>query len=403
MVLMLVDGLGYDAISSEATPNLHAYAAKYTFRPMRPVLGYSDTQRAVLFTGQFPDRIGYWMQYRFSTPEKSPWRNLGALSILDALPIEFPRKVFKFGLSASLLKLQTRNSGYDDLNIHNIPFRVLPWFAPTLPKSAYAPRVFGKVPTIFDRMRESGRPFGIVRTDTVGKFALLASITRQMDRLRQKINDLRDDTSFVYFYIHTPDMFAHRFGIRGPKFWDELKTVDEAFPVLIDALKARFGAETQVVLVSDHGMNQTEEFVNYQHLVTHPSFGKDFVVALDSTTVRFRYLTPQGGKIARNLMEDSGKGYFVSRDELRELGVSFPGEYYGDDIYLLRPGISIYPNYHSLLKPLAMHAYHPDGADQQAIALFIGDDVSERAQPAENLSMNDIYPIVCASLGLDGV
>jgi hypothetical protein len=54
---------------------------------------------------------------------------------------------------------------------------------------------------------------------------------------------------------------------------------------------------------------------------------------------------------------------------LRELHLDFDGRLYGDEIYLLDPGTAIFPNFHSLLRPKAMHAYHPDDADQHGIAL----------------------------------
>jgi hypothetical protein len=249
-------------------------------------------------------------------------------------------------------------------------------------------------------MCDANRPQGIIRSDTVDKLTLLKSIETQLPRLQRQIAALPEGTSFAYFYIHTPDMFAHRNGLRAPAYRDEVRKVDAALPGLFERLKQRMGADTQIVLVSDHGMNHTERFADYQRLVNHPRAGKDFVPALDSTMVRFRYLTPQGRGIARELMGAGGNGRFLSDDEKRELGVAFPGEAYGDDLYLLEPGFSIYPNYHSLLRPLAMHAYHPDVPDQQAIAFFIGDDVSERGAQNANLAMNDIFGIVCASLGV---
>lgn len=394
LMLMLIDGLGYDFVTAEATPNLSRYAGSYAMRPLRPALGYSDCQRAVLFCGLPPDRIGYWMLYRFARPSDSPWRELGRLAFLDGAPVELPRKGLKLGLSASLMRLQARRKGYSDLTLHNIPFRALPWHAPTLRRPVYAPHALGDAPTVFDLLREAKRPFAIVRSDTVGQLGLLRPVKGHIRRLLSAIRGLDRSTSFVYFYLHTPDMFAHRHGIRGPRFWEELKEADQAIATIIEAAKERLGPDTQVVLTSDHGMDHTERFVSFRHLIMHPAFGKDYVAALDSTMVRLWYLTPDGARKARPLVESSGAGGFLTLEERRTLGVDFPGEQYGDDVYLLRPGASIYPNYHSVLKPLAMHAYHPSEPDQRAVALFIGDRIAELAPDSGELHMADILPII---------
>ncbi|MDH4178112.1 MAG: hypothetical protein OEV72_11050, partial [Thermoleophilia bacterium] len=62
-------------------------------------------------------------------------------------------------------------------------------------------------------------------------------------------------------------------------------------------------------------------------------------------------------------------GRFLSAVELRELHLAFDGRLYGDEIFLLEPHTAIFPNFHSLLRPRAMHAYHPEGDEQQGIAI----------------------------------
>ena len=402
VVRLLVDGLGYEFITDENTPNLRKLANASPFYPVRPALGYSDCQRAVLFTGQPPDRIGYWMLYRFANPSQSPWKDLGKLSFWDSLPGELPRKIFKFGLSRSVLKLAARRGPFPDLDVHNLPFRALPWHAPTLRKSMYAPDPFAGVPTIFDRLRQADQAFGLVRSDTVNKLALFRYVTGYLPRMLREINDLDESVRFIYIYLHSPDMFAHRHGIRGPRFWNELKNIDSAIVEILDAARHKMGTDTQMVVTSDHGMSHTEKFVSFQSLITHRGFGRDFVAGIDSTMVRLWYLNEDGRRDARSIVESSDTGHFLTKTERVDMGVDFPGDHYGDDIYLLRPDISIYPNFHSLLKPLAMHAYHPQEPNQRAIALLIGDGLAEHAPDKAELQMSDLSPIMEAALGLEG-
>ncbi len=400
VVLMLVDGLGYDFVSPGTTPWLASRSREYPLRPMRPVLGYSDCQRAVLFTGERPDRMGYWMLYRFARPAESPWRWLGTLSALDDLPADLPRKALKFGLSASVLKLASRWSRQGDLGIHNMPFRALPWLRPTLKDSMYSPGGLGATPTIFDRLRAAELPFGIIRSDVFGTWDLLKPADQLLPRLLGRINGLPGDLAFLYVYLHTPDMYAHRYGIKGAQFQAELARADGAIAAMVEAIRDRLGPDAQIVIVSDHGMDHTERSISFQHLVRHRGLGKDFVVALDSTMVRVMYLRPSARGAVRDLIESSGAGRFLTPEERRHLGVDFPPEHYGEDIYLLGPGASIYPNFHSLMRPLAMHAYHPDVQDQRAIALFLGDRVAESVHARHVLDMPDIFPVLSSVLGL---
>ena len=52
-------------------------------------------------------------------------------------------------------------------------------------------------------------------------------------------------------------------------------------------------------------------------------------------------------------------GSFLSKADLRHIICSSADRLYGDEIYLLEPGIGIFPNFHSYIKPKAMHAYEP--------------------------------------------
>ncbi len=50
---------------------------------MRPLLGYSDSIRAAIFTGRYPDETGYWMEYCYR-PGSTPLAPYARLSALDA-------------------------------------------------------------------------------------------------------------------------------------------------------------------------------------------------------------------------------------------------------------------------------------------------------------------------------
>ena len=58
--------------------------------------------------------------------------------------------------------------------------------------------------------------------------------------------------------------------------------------------------------------------------------------------------------------------------ELSSFRINFPHNLYGDDIFLLDQGYSIYPNFMSWAKPKAMHAYDPGYKEQRGFIILHG-------------------------------
>jgi predicted AlkP superfamily pyrophosphatase or phosphodiesterase len=400
VVLILVDGLGFDQVSESKTPFLAGFARKGALKPLRPVLGYSDAQRVALLTGKAPDEAGYWMQYRFCDAGQSPWRMLSVLSPIDRAPGDFLRRNFKFALSATLMKAVARRSRYSDLNIHNMPFRALRWHRPTLPASELSGSEIAGTPTLFSLLRRAGRRYAIVKTDSLWALLRTTSVSKLLPGVLGRIAKTPGGTALLYVYVHTPDLYAHRFGLKDCRFDAEVSRVDSALGEIVTAARQRLGSETQTVAVSDHGMDHTGRFIDFNDLVMHPRFGKDFIAGIDSTMVRLYYLNQDGRRVARTLVETSGAGTFLTPEQRGGLGVNFPAEAYGEDIYLLKPGISIYPNFHSLLRPLAMHAYHPETPDQQAFTVYEGESLASLRAHRGTLRMQDIFAAVRAALRL---
>jgi predicted AlkP superfamily pyrophosphatase or phosphodiesterase len=203
-------------------------------------------------------------------------------------------------------------------------------------------------------------------------------------------------------YIHHPDLLSHRYGWRHERTGAEVRRVDEALKTLVAAVTARLGPDLETVIVSDHGMDDTKTFLDFSDLVTHPDFGKKFVVALDSTMVRAIYLDSSGARTVRDRLA-TVPGRFLTKEDRIRFGIDFPANWYGEDIFLLKEGASIYPNFHSLLRPLSMHAYDPALESQTAFAYAAG-ATAERAiaeAAAQGpLAMNHLFPVFARTIGV---
>ena len=112
--------------------------------------------------------------------------------------------------------------------------------------------------------------------------------------------------------------------------------------------------------------------ISIQDLLHHPAFPDRFFMALDATMVRLWFLDEDERLRSeiRDRVASRYPGRFLSTDDLAAYHLQFRGRLYGDEIYLLKPGVGIFPNYHSYIKPKAMHAYEPTDRDQWGI--FVG-------------------------------
>jgi hypothetical protein len=118
--------------------------------------------------------------------------------------------------------------------------------------------------------------------------------------------------------------------------------------------------------------------------------------------VRAIYLDSSGVITVRDRLA-TVPGRFLTKEDRIRFGTDFPADWYGEDIFLLNEGVSIYPNFHSLLRPLSMHAYDPALESQTAFAYASG-ATAERAiaetAAQKPLEMNHLFPVFARILGV---
>jgi len=388
VLVILVDAFRYDYLSEKCTPFIYSICKQGFYAPLRPILGFSDAIRATIFTGTYPDVHNYWIMYRYS-PETSPFRMFKALKFIDYIPIGLLKRGIKFVLSATLCKFLGEIYDYHELTVRNIPFNIIHFFDFTSKKSILFPRVLNGLPTLFDVLR-----------DHDVKFTYLDS-TKLRGRLLHDLRMLNPDVQVIIAYLHYLDYAAHRHGLNSPHFWVQIKNIDETIKSIVNSAKQRFGNKLNVIIFSDHGMAQTTEFLNFERFMHHKKFGEEFLFFLDSTMVRLWYINPNVKEEVRRVFHRLGYGTFLSEKEKKELRINFNHRYYGDDIYLIKPGFSIFSNFISLLKPKAMHAYHPKYDHQLGIAIFSGEEFESIKQDIKFTELVDIMPTILDVLGLE--
>ena len=175
--------------------------------------------------------------------------------------------------------------------------------------------------------------------------------------------------------------------------------MDKTVEGIIRESKEKLGKELNVLIMSDHGMVDTTKFIDLRTLTNDNKFGKDYLLFLDSTMIHIWYLNQERKDWIRGRIEDLRCGRFLSEIEREELKVNFNNRYYGDEVYLLEPGYSIFPNFMSWLKPYSMHAYHPD--DKTQLGIVILDKVKLDWQTINIAQIVDLAPTILDTLGVD--
>jgi hypothetical protein len=381
LLYVLVDAVRHDYVTPTRTPFLAASGERQGFARMRPLLGYSDSIRAAIFTGAYPDETGYWMEYCYR-PESTPLARYARLAPLDAMPWDFARRGVKFVLSQTAVRRTAAQHGYEHLSLRHMPFRALSQFDWTLRHDMSAAGELG-APSIFDRLTAAGLPWTYLDGSKLGTQTLL-----------ERLDNLAPETAFTFVYLHQVDMASHLFGIRSRLFERTLRRTDELAAGVVERATRRIPG-LEVAVFSDHGMSPVDRIVGYPGLWRHPAFPERFCFALDATMVRLWWgdASPELRHEIRATVTAGAPGRFLSSDELSALHLNFGNRLYGDEIYLLEPRTAIFPYFHSLLQPKAMHAYHPDDAEQHGIALGL----PERSGVTE---LVDLAPHAAGVLGL---
>ena len=286
-----------------------------------------------------------------------------------------------------------------NINIRNIPFKAAHFFDYTNTKEITEPSALGSLPTLFDILRANELPFVSIDSSRLGwgKFWFARSLSKTLPNLMSQIGP---NNHVIYMYFHYLDNGAHRYGTDSSKFRRELRDVDSLVKEAVLKSEELFPGIATMVF-SDHGMVNAKSFVDFNWLVKDEAMGRDYVVTLDSTMVRLWYLKTGVKKIIRDKISELSYGHFLSENEKKALKIDFNHSMYGEDIYLIDPPYNIFPNFISLLKPYAMHAYHPDIDSQQGILLFRGEALNGLKSRKDYNVMVDILPTILATLELD--
>jgi hypothetical protein len=358
LAVLLVDALGWELVAG--TPGFAAGLSHR--RRIETVLGFSSGALPTLFTGRLPSEHGRWLMYRRAAGRGTPFRRFHWLGLLP------PRLRRSWKLTAWLTRLVARRGVRGYFSLYEVPRELLEEFDLAERDDIFAP---GGLPgdSLWDAVERSGIGWQAWNWRTPEPDALGA-----MEGALE-----RGSAGFLFCYTAALDAALHREGTRGADVRERLARYDAWLARIAHAARRR-GEELRLVLLSDHGMMDVRETVDVMGLLARLScrWPRDYVPFFDSTFARFWWRSAAARDEVRAALAGARGGRWLDDDELRRAGALFPARDYGEDIYLLDPGVLMVPSFMGSRPLAAMHGYEAVHPEMSAVLLAncpVPDDV----------------------------
>ena len=349
-IYVLIDALGWELIKN------HPFLDDLTVdrRWLVTILGYSSGAIPSLLTGKMPAGHGHWNLF-YRSPGTSPFAWTRPLARLPRRLVEnrYARRGIK--------ELAWRRSGYTGyFSLHAYPLAHLAQFDLTEKRDIYQP---GGLPcaSIFDRFRAGGVPYECYTYHTHSDADILALAPE-----RARATDAR----VLFLYLSGLDAYLHfhihdAAGVAGQLAW-----YDAGLRRVYRAARERRD-DVRMFVFSDHGMTPIRFTYDLARDVaplglTVPG---DYLPAYDSTMARFWVSTERARRQLTELLSDHPCGELLDQAELERLGIWFDDDRYYQLLFLLRPGILMFPSDMGRVRFAGMHGYHPSEPTADAVLL----------------------------------
>jgi len=324
---------------------------------LRTIFGYSATCDPTILTGALPRDHGHFSFYAYD-PVHSPFKASPFIQLMRLVPTALSSRNRVRNIAGRIIKRRLKYTGY--FNIYNMPFRLLPLFDYTEKKDLYQKGgINSGIETIMD----------YARTNHVDLFLAdwKASEVDNLASLTQALTDKDRNCTFAYLYMASMDAILHQYGKNHQQVTDKITWYETQLQTLLATAKEQY-KEVRLFIFSDHGMTDVHTDFNLMELIekTGLRFGVDYAAVYDSTMARFWFIKKESEAPLRAVLEKISEGHILSPETLREWGVDFPGERYGQLFFLMNPGVLIVPSHMGERTIAGMHGYSPKDKDSTA-------------------------------------
>ncbi len=347
-IFVFIDALGWEIVRDG--PLLRDLAV--VRQPLETVFGYSSTCDPTIITGRPPREHGHF-SFFVHDPGHSPFRILKPLRFL-------PRSLVDRGrVRNAISKIVGRMYGYTGyFQLYSVPFEHIHLFDYTEKRDIYREGgINGGQPSVFVLLERAGIPH--FRSDwRKGEAEAVADVRSALDSGRPRL---------VYLYLAKMDSILHADGTVSPRVDACIAGYDRMLRELLDFARERYDP-VRLFVFGDHGMTDITDTCPLMERIasTGLAFGVDYSAVYDSTMARFWFLKPGAEEKIRRALERETKGRILDPGTLADWGVDFPGDRYGQLIFLMNPGVLLCPGFMGSRPIAGMHGFAPDHPGSKA-------------------------------------
>lgn len=369
-LFVFIDACGWEIIKDD--PFAGAFASNR--KRLESVFGYSSTCVPSILSGRWPVEHRNWCYFVYD-PKNSPFKSLRKLNWLPKFITS--RRRFRHWLS-KFIKTRLNFRGYFDL--YNIPFKYISLFDFTEKKSPLQPGGMNCGGNIFDFLETRSIAYHVSDPEK--------SETENLDDLLAFIGSEWIDFAFVYW--PELDGLLHRVGNQSPEIAPKLRQYEDWISKLLEVARAHY-AEIRLYIFSDHGMANCDEHLDLKSKIEALPlrFGVDYAAVYDSTMARFWFFNKESREFITYCLKQIPQGRILPNDELKKMHCLFPGQYFGELIFLVKEGALIVPSHMGERPIRAMHGYHPHDKHSYAALLTNQPDI-----PEEITAIPDIFKLM---------
>ncbi len=351
---MFIDALGWNIVSR------HGFAldALPHRRKVEMQFGYSAAAVPTILSGEQPEKHGHFSFFYYD-PKNSPFRKFRYMKFLCGAGLH-PKCFFNRGrVRRHISRLVAKLNGYTGyFSLYSVPFEKLPYFDYCEKHDIFASGGLAPVENLRDVLEKSGL-----------RWHMSDWRKSENENVKSAIDTLKGgQTDFAFIYSGDFDSFMHDNVFDDAAVHERLQRYEGIVSGIISALK-QSGREYEFTVISDHGMTPNVATLDLMKKVGELKlkFGKDYVPFYDSTMLRLWYLDDGAkAKLRERLSKPDCRGRFVTDAEKEQYGIKFPGDKFGNDIFLMDDGVQIEPCDLGAKAMSGMHGYSPSNIDSYA-------------------------------------
>ena len=375
-VYIYIDSLGWETAERDA----FAKDILPCRNRVRSVLGSDNALFASVLSGKRPAELGLFYPY-IQADGKGPFYKFRYLKFLFGAGLH-PKCLCNTAFARNaILGFIRKSKGYSaDFSIGNIPYEKLWRFdyngcADTSISGAHMP-----AHNLRDLLDAAGRPYYMDTSSAPDDFKL--------DLLNRVL--LSDKNSFVFVRLTGLTSILEQYGDDSHEVSERLCSYERRIAQVLNILK-KSGKPHSLSVVSGRGAVPCARTLPLSQLLDTAGLKRNggCLFFVHPSMLRLWYEDVSDAEsIRERLSKLSDFGNILSSEECASFGADGSTRIFGDDIFLLKPGVQIIPNYVSSYPFKAVGGYSPEDASSYAVFL------SSERPPFEPREISDFLKLM---------